>query len=164
MFTKTLATATASALIAGGAVAYTSTAAETHTTKAPTPPQTQGQRYAQRQERVATRQAALAKDLGVTTDQLKAANGALLKRNLDTRVAKGTLTVAERSAVLACQAAPLTCDRTNLPVKPHGKKAKAKRKAHASKRLDRRATNLAGELHLDKAKVLAALKAQRQRG
>jgi hypothetical protein len=157
MFTKTLATATASALIAGGAVAYTSGAATT----TPKPPPTRGERYAQTQDRVATRQAALAKSLGVSADQLKAANGALLKRNLDTRVAKGTLTVAERSAVLACKAAPLTCDRTNLPVKPHGKKAK---KANAAKRLDRRATNLAGELHLDKAKVLAALKAQRKRG
>jgi hypothetical protein len=151
MFTKTLATATASALLAGGAVAYTSTAA---TTKPAKPPTTMGQRYAKRQDARAKHQSALAQRLGVTTDQLKAANDALLKRSLDVRVAAGRLTVAQRSAVLACKAAPLTCDRTNLPVR--AKKAKAKK--NAAKRLDRRATNLAAQLHLDQAKVEAALK------
>jgi hypothetical protein len=155
MFTKTLATATASALLAGGAVAYTSTAATPEPAK---PPVTQGRRHAQRQEALAQHQAALAQRLGVTTDQLKAADDALLKRSLDTRVAAGRLTVAQRSAILACKAAPLTCDRTNLPVRAKGKKAKAKAKKNAAKRLDRRATNLAAQLHLDKAKVEAALK------
>jgi hypothetical protein len=162
MFTKTIAAATASALLAGGAVAYS----DTTTPTARKPPQTQGQRHAQRQARLADRQAALAQHLGVGADQLRAASGALLKRNLDVRVAKGTLTVAQRSALLACKAAPLTCDRTNLPVraKKKGKKAAAKRKANATKRLDRRAANLAGQLHLDRDKVLAALKEARQRG
>jgi hypothetical protein len=155
MFTKTLATATASALLAGSAVAYTSVAAETHGHAKP--PQTMGERAVKRQARVKTRQAELAQRLGVSADQLQDAQGALLKRNLDVRVAKGTLTVAERSAILACKAAPLTCDRTNLPVR-----AKAKRKKNATKRLDKRATNLAGALNLDKAKVLAALQAQRK--
>jgi hypothetical protein len=150
MFTKTLATATASALLAGGAVAYTSTAA---TTKPAKPPTTMGQRHAKRQEAVAQRQSALAQRLGVTTDQLKAADDALLKRSLDVRVAAGRLTVAQRSAILACKAAPLTCDRTNLPVR-----AKKGKKKNAAKRLDRRAANLAAQLHLDPAKVAAALK------
>lgn len=166
MLIKTIATATAAALLAGGAVAYSDTGSTTSTAKSPHPPKTQGERLQARQAKTAQRQAALAKDLGVTADQLKAANGALLKRNLDVRVAKGTLTVAQRSAILACKASPLTCDRTNLPVraKKHGKKAAAKRKANASKRLDRRATNLASQLHLDRDEVLAALKERRQRG
>jgi len=163
MFTKTLATATASALLATGAVAYTSTAATP--AKAPEPPVTMGAKLAQRQDRAAARQAELAQRLGVTADQLKNADGALLKRNLDIRVAAGRLTVAERSAILACRAAPLTCDRTNLPARG-GKKAAArkaaKRKQHASKRIEKRAAALAGQLDLDQPKVLAALKAQRK--
>lgn len=157
MFTKTIAAATASALLAGGAVAYSDTGSSPSSQK-PKVPQTRGER----QEKAAARQAALAKDLGVSAEQLRAANQALLKRRLDVRVAKGTLTVAQRSATMACFAAPLTCDRTNLPVraKKKGAKAKAKRKANASKRLDRRATNLANELHLDKDKVLATLKSR----
>jgi hypothetical protein len=166
MLTKTIATATASALLAGGAVAYSDTGSTTSPAKTPHPPKTQGERHQARQVKVAQRQTALAKGLGITVDQLKAADGALLKRNLDVRVAKGTLTVAQRSAILACKAAPLTCDRTNLPVraKKQGKKAAAKRKANASKRLDRRATRLADQLHLDRDKVLAALKETRKRG
>jgi hypothetical protein len=162
MFTKTIAAATASALLAGGAVAYS----DTTTPTAQKPPQTQGQRHAQRQAKLADRQAALAKALGVSAEQLRAANGTLLKKNLDVRVAKGTLTVAQRSAILACKAAPLTCDRTNLPVraKKTGKKAAARRKANATKRLDRRATKLADQLRLDRDQVLAALKAARKRG
>lgn len=162
MFTKTIAAATASALLAGGAVAYS----DTTTPTAKKPPQTQGQRHAQRQAKLAGRQAALAKGLGVTANQLRAANGALLKQRLDVRVAKGTLTVVQRSAILACKAAPLTCDRTNLPVraKKQGKKAAAKRQANAAQRLDRRAASLAGQLHLDRDAVLAALKDQRKRG
>ena len=158
MFTKTIAAATASALLAGGAAADSDTAA-------PKPPQPQGQRHAQREAKRAARQAALAKDLGVSAEQLKAAEGALRKRNLDVRVAKGTLTVAQRSAILACKAAPLTCDRTNLPVRAkRTKKAAAKRKADATQRLDRRAARLAAELHLDRDAVRAALKERRQRG
>lgn len=156
MFTKTLATATASALLAGGAVAYTSTAATP--AKPPEPPVTMGAKLAQRQDRVAARQAELAQRLGVTADQLESANGALLKRNLDVRVAAGRLTVAERSAILACRAAPLTCDRTNLPAR---KAAKRKRK-DVAKRQAKRAAALAGQLSLDQQKVLAALKAQRK--
>jgi hypothetical protein len=166
MFTRTLAAATASALLAAGAVAYTGSAAETHTPKqAAKPPATMQQRLAQRHDRAAQRQGELAQRLGVSADQLQAADDALLKRVLDVRVAAGKLTVAERSAILACKAAPLTCDRTNLPARP-GKKAlkrrAAKRKANASKRMEKRATALAGELKLDQAKVLAALKAQRK--
>jgi hypothetical protein len=156
MFTKTIAAATASALLAGGAVTYADST--TSTTTKPKVPQTRGER----QERVAARQAAFARELGVSAEQLRAANQALLKRRLDVRVAKGTLTVAQRSAVMACAAAPLTCDRTNLPVR--GKKHGAKAKANASKRLDRRAANLAQALHLDKSKVLAALKERHKRG
>jgi hypothetical protein len=164
-FTRTLAAATASALLAGGAVAYTGVAAETHA-PAKHPPQTMGQKSAKRQARAGARQARLAQRLGVSTDQLTAAQGALLKKNLDRRVAKGTLTADEETAILACRAAPLSCDRTNLPAKAHTKKANAKRaarrKAGATKRMDKRATALAGQLHLDRAKVLSALEAQRK--
>ncbi|MCW2986323.1 MAG: hypothetical protein JWR63_3893 [Conexibacter sp.] len=166
MLTKTLAAATASALLAGGAVAYTGAAAETHAPKQHAgPPATVGQRLARRQDRAATRQAELAQRLGVSAETLKAADGALLKRNLDVRVAAGKLTVAQRSAILACRAAPLTCDRTNLPAKAKGRKARdrraAKRRQHATRRMEKRAGRLAAELHLDQAKVLAALEAQR---
>lgn len=158
MLTKTIAAATASALLAGAAATYADT---TTSTQKPKVPQTSGERQA----KLAARQATFAKELGVSAEQLRAANQALLKRRLDVRVAKGTLTVAQRSALMACAAAPLTCDRTNLPVRAKkGAKAKAKRKANASKRLDRRASNLAEELHLDKGKVLTALKERRQRG
>jgi hypothetical protein len=161
MFTKTLATATASALLAGSAVAYTGVAAETHKSG---PPPTRGERLVQRQDRAKTRQAELAQRLGVSAQQLTDAKGQILRRNLDVRVSAGKLTVAERSAILACKTAPLTCDRTNLPARAGKKaaKAKAKRKHNVSKRMDKRATGLAGALHLDQAKVLAALKAQRQ--
>jgi hypothetical protein len=156
-FTKTLATATASAVLATGAVAYTGVAAETHTKK---PPQTMGQRQA-RQD---ARRAELAQRLGVTADQLQAANTALLKDRLDKRVTKGTLTADERTAILACRAAPLTCDRTNVPAgrAKHLRKAKHNRRISASTRMNRRATALATELHLDRAKVLSALQAQRK--
>lgn len=163
-FTKTLATATASALLAGGAVAYTGVAAETHAPKKP--PQTMGQKHAKREAEVGARRTELAQRLGVTSDQLQAAQGALFKQQLDKRVSNGTLTADERTAILACKAAPLSCDRTNLPAKAHAKKAPAKRaarrKATASKRINKRATALAGELHLDRAKVLGVLQAQRK--
>jgi hypothetical protein len=160
MFTKTLATATASALLAGGAVAYTGVAAETHA-KHGGPPPTMGERAAKRQDRAKARQAELAQRLGVSAQALTDAQDQNLRRALDARVAAGRLTVAERSAILSCRTAPLTCDRTNLPVRAH-KKAKAKHKQSAAKRMGKRATRLAGALHLDKAKVLDALKAQRQ--
>lgn len=150
-FTKTLATATASALLAGGAVAYTGVAAETQPAKKA--PQTMGQKLAKRD----ARRAELAQRLGVSDDQLQAAQGALLKDRLDRRVSKGTLTAEERTAILACRVAPLTCDRTNLPA---GRAAAKKKKRKAS--LGRRATALAGELHLDRAKVLGVLQAQRK--
>jgi hypothetical protein len=154
-FTKTLATATASALIAGSAVAYTGVAAETHAPKKP--PQTMGQKRAKAE----ARRGELAQRLGVSDDQLQAAQAALLKQRLDRRVTKGTLTADERTAVMACRAAPLTCDRTNLPARHIAKKAKH-RKVSASKRTNKRATALAGALHLDRAKVLSALEAQRK--
>jgi hypothetical protein len=165
MFTKTLAAATASALLAGSAVAFTGVAAETHSTKAAHPPATMQQALAKRQTRVVKRQAELAQRLGVSADRLKAANAALLTRSLDVRVAAGRLTVAQRSAILACKAAPLTCDRTYLPAKGGTKAIKrkaAKHRKNATKRLEKRATALAGELKLDRAKVLDALKAQRK--
>ena len=162
MLTRTIAAATASALLAGGVVAYSAGAAGTHAG----PPPTQGAKLATRQAKAKTRTDALAQRLGVTADQLTAAQGALLKRNLDVRVAAGKLTVAERSAILACKASPLTCDRTNLPARAGGAKAKArkaaKRKTPVATRQTRRAKALAGELHVDQAKVLAALQAQRK--
>jgi hypothetical protein len=156
-FTKTLATATASALIAGSAVAYTGVAAETHTSK---PPQTMGQKQA-RQD---AKRAELAQRLGVSADQLQAAQGALLKQRLDQRVSRGTLTADERTAIMACRAAPLTCDRTNLPARraKQARRAKAKHKVSAQTRMGRRATALSTQLHLDRAKVLSALEAQRK--
>jgi hypothetical protein len=166
MFTKTLATATASALLAGGAVAYTGAAAETHSTaKKSGPPSTMGDRHAKVAERTKARQAELAQRLGVSADQLTQAQAAMLKRNLDVRVAKGTLTSVQRSAILACKAAPLTCDRTNLPARAKSKKAlakrAAKRKQNAAKRIDTRAQRLGAALSLDPAKVKSALEAQR---
>lgn len=155
-FTKTLATATASALLAGGAVAYTGVAAATPSRK---PPQTMGQKRA----KIDARRAELAQRLGVSDDQLQAAQGALLKDRLDQRVSKGTLTADERTAIMACRVAPLTCDRTNLPARRGAAAKKVKRhKANATKRMNKRATALAGELHLDRAKVLSALEAQRK--
>jgi hypothetical protein len=155
-FTKTLATATASALIAGSAVAYTGVAAETHAPKKP--PQTMGQKRA----KIEARRGELAQRLGVSDDQLQAAQGALLKDRLDRRVTKGTLTADERTAIMACRAAPLTCDRTNLPAGRAAKGRKAKHKVSATKRMNRRATALAGALHRDRTKVLSALEAQRK--
>jgi hypothetical protein len=154
-FTKTLATATASALLAGGAVAYTGVAAATPSKR---PPQTMGQKRA----KLDARQAELAQRLGVSADQLQAAQGALLKDRLDRRVSKGTLTADERTAILACRVAPLTCDRTNLPARGARHGRKAKHRISVSKRMGRRATALAGELHLDRAKVLSALEGQRK--
>ena len=81
----------------------------------PGPPPTMKEALAAEEKRRAAQQAKLAKALGVTTDKLTAAQDAVKKKNLDQAVKDNQLTAAQRDAILACDKAPLTCDRSNLP-------------------------------------------------
>ena len=79
------------------------------------PPPTMKEALADAEKRRAAQQATLAKSLGVTTEKLEAAQDAVKKKNLDAAVKANKLTAAQRDAILACDEAPLTCDRSNLP-------------------------------------------------
>ena len=79
------------------------------------PPPTMKEALAAEEKRRATRDAALAKALGVTTEKLQAAQDAVKQKNLDQAVKDNNLTADQRDAILACDKAPLTCDRSNLP-------------------------------------------------
>jgi hypothetical protein len=57
----------------------------------------------------------VAKRVGKTGDELRAAIDAVRDEQLDALVKAGKLTAAQRAALKACETAPLTCDRSNLP-------------------------------------------------
>ena len=93
------------------------------------------------------------------------------KKNLDQAVKDNKLTADQRDAILACDKAPLTCDRSNLPAfgfgggfGHHGGPGgpgfgPGKRGPGAA--ADTYAKDLAAELGISEDKVVAALKAQR---
>ena len=106
--------------------------------------------------------ARVAKRLDISTEKLKDALDKVVKADLDKAVDSGRLTSAQRDAILACQDAPLTCDRSNLPA--FGGRGRG---FHPGPRGEGRARGndflaaLAKELGIDVAKVRAAFKAER---
>jgi hypothetical protein len=70
---------------------------------------------AEAEKRRAANQEKLAKELDVSVEKLQAALDAIKKKNLDQAVKDNHLTAEQRDAILACEKAPLTCDRSNLP-------------------------------------------------
>jgi biotin operon repressor len=82
---------------------------------ATTPPPTMKEALADAEKRRAAQQEKLAKALGVSADKLQSALDSIKKKNLDQAVKDNKLTADERDAILACDKAPLTCDRSNLP-------------------------------------------------
>jgi hypothetical protein len=57
----------------------------------------------------------VAKRLDISGDRLRSALDEVMRDQLDAAVKANRLTDAQRDAILACKAAPLTCDRSNLP-------------------------------------------------
>lgn len=82
---------------------------------ATTPPPTMKEALAADEKTRAERHAKLAKSLDVTAEKLTTALDAVKKKNLDKAVTDNKLTAAQRDAIVACEKAPLTCDRSNLP-------------------------------------------------
>jgi hypothetical protein len=79
------------------------------------PPPTMKEALADAEKRRAAQQEKLAKALGVSVDKLQSALDSIKKEQLDEAVKDNKLTEAQRDAILACDKAPLTCDRSNLP-------------------------------------------------
>ncbi len=79
------------------------------------PPKTMKQVYDEMQTQRAAQEKKLADALGVSTADLTAAKEKLKKDKLAAEVKANRLTQAQADAITACDAAPLTCDRSNLP-------------------------------------------------
>jgi hypothetical protein len=156
---RVLIAAVASALATAAVIAATGVAGSGDTKKT-SPPRTMSQAFKDMQKQRDDHLARVAKRLDISTEKLKDALDNVLKANLAEAVDAGRLTDAQRDAILACQDAPLTCDRSNLP-------AFGGRGFHPGKRSEGRAkgqgflADLAKELGIDVAKVRAAFKAER---
>lgn len=121
------------------------------------PPKTMKQVYEEQQKLRAAQQKKLADALGVSVDELTKAQDKLQKDRLDADVKANRLTQAQADAILACKAAPLTCDRSNLPAGgPRGRHPFKNGNAGSTF-----AADLAKALGIDKAKVESALKSTR---
>ena len=159
---KVLIAAVASALATVAVVAATGVAGSGDTTKKTSPPPTMSQAFKDMQKQRDDHLARVAKRLDISTEKLKDALGKVAKADLDKAVDSGRLTSAQRDAILACQDAPLTCDRSNLPA--FGGRGRG---FHPGPRGEGRARGndflaaLAKELGIDVAKVRAAFKAER---
>ena len=117
-----LATAAVLATVGFGAANKSSTTKKSsakgkssQTTTATKPPPTMKEALAAEEKLRAANQEKLAKSLGVSVDKLQSALDAVKKKNLDQAVKDNRLTAEQRDAILACDKAPLTCDRSNLP-------------------------------------------------
>jgi hypothetical protein len=157
---KVLIAAVASALATVGVVAATGVAGSGDTKKKTSPPPTMSQAFKDMQKQRDDVLARVAKRLDISPEKLKGALENVGKAKLNEAVDSGRLTAAERDAILACQDAPLTCDRSNLP-------AFGGRGFHPGQRGQGRAkgqdflADLAKELDIDAAKIRAAFKAER---
>ena len=157
---KVLIAAVASALATAAVIAATGVAGSGDTKKKTSPPPTMSQAFKDMQKQRDDHLAKVAKRLDISTEKLKDALDKVVKADLNKAVDSGRLTSAQRDAILACQDAPLTCDRSNLP-------AFGGRGFHPGKRGEGRAkgrdflADLAKELDIDVAKVRAAFKAER---
>ena len=115
------------------------------------PPKTLKQVYEEQKTRRAAQDKKLADALGVSVDDLTKAQDKIFKDKLDAQVKANELTQAQADAILACKAAPLTCDRSNLPAGgPHGRHDRGARGSYAA--------DLAKALGIDQSKVESALK------
>ena len=121
------------------------------------PPKTMKQVYDEMQAKKAAQDKKLADALGVSTADLKAAQDKLKKDRLAAEVKANRLTQAQADAIEACDAAPLTCDRSNLPAGGPGGRHGG---PMGGKKGDRGtfAADLAKALGIDQAKVEQALK------
>jgi hypothetical protein len=119
------------------------------------PPKTMKQVYDAMQKDKAAREAKIAGALGVSTSRLQDAMDEIRTERLAADVKAGRLTDAQRDAILACEKAPLTCDRSNLPAGGPGHRD--------GRRGDRGdlAAALAKKLGVDQDKVEKALQAAR---
>ncbi len=118
------------------------------------PPKTMKQAYDEMQAQRAAQDKKLADALGVSTADLKAAQDKLKKDRLDADVKANRLTQAQADAITACEAAPLTCDRSNLPAGGRGgRHGGGIQGDHGTF-----AADLAKALGIDQAKVESALK------
>ncbi|MEP6952756.1 MAG: hypothetical protein ABI950_01695 [Solirubrobacteraceae bacterium] len=111
---RALLTVLACCLAAAGVVSATALAGKSSTS----PPPTRADVRAKHESQRTAREDRIAQRLGKTGEQLRAARAAALADVLDQRVQAGRLSAAQRDAIVACRKAPLTCDRSNLPVRP----------------------------------------------
>ena len=119
------------------------------------PPPTMSEMLAKRTAEKTAHQAALAAELGVTDKTLSDAMDAVKSDKLDADVAANKLTAAERTAIIACESAPLTCDRTDFPAGGPGERGQRGGPAGDKAAM---ASALAAKLNLPEATVTAALK------
>ena len=130
--------------------------------QAPTgPPPTLSEMLAKRTTEKTARQAALATELGVSAQQVSDALRAVKNDKLDAAVAANKLTSAERTAIVACESAPLTCDRTNFPAGGPGGLGGRGHRGGPEGGPVAMATALAAKLNLPESQVLAALQKTR---
>lgn len=121
------------------------------------PPPTMKEALAKMQAQRDAQQKKLADAIGVSTTDLQNAMDKLKKDKLDAQVKANQLTQAQEDAILACDKAPLTCDRSNLPAGgPRGRHGHGDGPKGATF-----AKDLAAALGVDEAKVTAALKSTR---
>ena len=111
---RTLLTVLACCLAAAGVVSASALAGKSSSS----PPPTRADVRAKHEAKRTAREDRIARRLGKTGDQLRAARAAALADVLGQRVQAGRLTAAQRDAILACRKAPLTCDRSSLPARP----------------------------------------------
>jgi len=154
-----LATAAVLATVGFGANSTATTASKKKSSKSAQatqsgPPKTLKQVYDEMQTRRAAQDKKLADALGVSVDDLTKAQDKIFKDHLDAQVTANTLTQAQADAILACRAAPLTCDRSNLPAGGPG----GPRGRHEKGGPGNFAADLAKALGIDQSKVESALK------
>jgi hypothetical protein len=123
------------------------------------PPPTLKQFRADRLKERDARLDRVAKRVGKTGDDLRAAMDTVRKRELDKLVRAGRLTQAERDALEACRTAPLTCDRSNLPA-PRLERFRG-RPPRRGARLDKLVDAVAHELGVQPADLRRAFRAER---
>ena len=151
-----LATAAVLATVGFGANSTATTASKKKSSKSAQatqsgPPKTLKQVYDEMQTRRTAQDKKLADALGVSVDDLTKAQDKIFKDHLDAQVTANTLTQAQADAIIACKAAPLTCDRSNLPAGGPGRH-------HDRGGQGSFAADLAKALGIDQSKVDSALK------
>ena len=125
------------------------------------PPPTMSEMLAKRTAEKTAHQAALASELGVSAKQLSDAMDEVKSDKLDAAVAANKLTAAQRTAIIACEGAELTCDRSNLPAGGPGGPGERGHRGGPNGGPEAMASALAAKLNLPEATVLAALKKTR---